>query len=933
MNLESSIKKSLFDRNIESFAYNPNIVINENTKNIKDKLESLLKTSERVDIAVSYVVWSGLSLIFDKLKHFGSDSRLILTTEGMVTDISSLKKLNELNMQVKVYVPATGSKGFHLKTYLFENNNNRTILIGSFNISARAFGLVHEMAVEIDANEQGYIVDQYNSIFNELWKDPCSEFLTSSFIEGYENLYKLKKDQDKMFNDFLLSTNQLEPNYMQEQALKELEECRLTNNRGLVIAATGTGKTYLSAFDVRNANAKKVLFLVHNRLILTSAVDTFKKVFRGKKIIELNSSNRSEIDSADFIFTTDKTAANIFIDNYPKDTFDYIIYDEAHKIGLDTKYDSLISYFTPKFTLGITATPERTDNAEFLFDIFNYIVPYEIRLLDAMDHELICPFTYYGLNLQDSLLKNNETFEYDQLSKYIKSLVFNKGHYGEKLRCIIFCSNIKEATELSEALNNNGFISKSATSNNKLLTREMIESYIKSLKSDKKDSVEIICVVNKFNEGIDIPEINTIIMLRNTTSSIIYLQQLGRGLRKTTDPHKYVTVFDIIGNSKNNYSIAEVLTGNRTVDKRKLFKHANNEFKSVSPFINVEMEKEAMEKVIKSISNNFTVKTRLNQKFKDELYRFKEIPTLLELYTNPNFNELDLFQLLFKNYYEPFQKYYYEKYNISLDNKFISGLLTLLTQFVFRSYDKDTLKDYIRILKGELVSNDLLRRILMPADFDDGISSAINSNYYKKGKNFPKVFIYENKAIKIRKEIFELIKTENAEKLFLEHIELFEYLVNNKSTKMKDFDLIDKGEFLFNTNSNDCYMNVVGERIDHTSKKVFCAIKITKKDSHYDNYVYDNNKIVYYTQSSQSEEKAIEKINKLVEENYEFHICAQFPHLGYTSSSYFNLGNVKIFKVSEVKKAKNDKFNHEIIFELEKNIPLEFMEYERIVLG
>ncbi|NLV90651.1 MAG: DEAD/DEAH box helicase family protein [Tenericutes bacterium] len=927
MEMNIAVTKSLFDKEVDSLVYNPNIVINENTKNIKDRIQFLLQSSSRVDIAVSYVVWSGLSLIYDDLKRFDSGSRLLLTTEGMVTDPRSLQKLSELNMQVKVYVPLNGAKGFHLKTYSFENNAKRTLLIGSSNISSRAFGLVHEMAVEIDADSKGYIVEKYNEAFEQLWNDQYSDFVSQQYIDGYKELYKEHIKMNKTIENIVEGSGLIKANYMQEKALKSLEECRETSDRGLVIAATGTGKTYLSAFDVKNSKYKKVLFLVHNRLILTSAIKTFKKVFNDKKMLELFSNNIEEIASSDFIFTTDKTAYNRLFNVVPSDFFEYIIYDEAHKVGLDTKYSELLGYFKPKFTLGITATPERTDNPDYLFKTFKYSIPYEIRLLEAMKHELVCPFTYYGLALKEYLLKTNEEYDYIELAKYLKNIIDEKGHYGEKLKCLIFCSSIEEAKSISEELNNIGLKSVASVSSESGNDRDVTEKNILELKSDIENTLEIICTVNKFNEGIDIPDINTIIMLRNTVSSIVYIQQLGRGLRKTSDPHKYVTIFDIIGNSKNNYTIAQVLTGNTTVDKRNLYKYANEEFKTVSPFINVQIEKQVMENIIKSISNNFTVKTKIKEKFRDELFRFEEIPTLLELYKNPNFKELDLMQLLFRNFYDPFEEYYYKKYSIEKNNNFVNDFFTLISQFVFRGYDNETLKDYVKILKGEKVKNNILEKVLLPTEATNGISTFIFSDYYKMSKNNPKVFGYDGNYLIFNNIIYNELEKNNARKLLDEHIELFEYLSNQSHYVMKPFDLVDKGEFLFNSGSKDCYMNGVGERIDSDKKTVYCPIKITRKESFYDNYIVGDHKFVYYTQGSKTELKATEKIDMFIKDNYKFKVCAQFPHLGYTSTAYFNLGEVKISKISEVKETEKGKFNHEIEFELIEKFPVELLQY------
>ena len=927
--MNDKIKKSLVDKNVIGFEYNPQIVVNNKIKTIKERLISNLKDSKRINIAVSYVVWSGLSLIYDELKKFDKNSKILITTEGFVTDPRSLRKLLELDLDVRVYDPyVVGSKGFHLKSYFFEKDDYATILIGSNNISARAFGLAHEMAVEIDSKEEGMFVAKYNEVFEQIWNDESSITLDQTFIDGYEEVFYEKSSMDERVFQLGLTEDTIKPNYMQEQALRELEQARAESNKGLVIAATGTGKTYLSAFDVKNANAKKVLFLVHNRLILSSAIDSYKRIFRNRKsVLELKGSNINELEESDFIFTTDKTAYNHLFNKVHKDYFDYIIYDEAHRIGDDTLYQELIDYFTPGFSLGITATPERTANPKYLFQLFDYNVVYEIRLLDALDHELICPFTYYGLNLDEKLLKDNEQFDYDELGVFLDELIKEKGHYGEKLKALIFAANIKEANDVSDVLNKLGYNSKVAVSGS--ATTDEIEEYILSLKSNDPGTVEIISTVNRFNEGVDIPEINTIIMLRNTTSSIIYLQQLGRGLRKTHDPHKYVTVFDIIGNSKNNYTIAEVLTANTTADKRLLYKYAGTDFETVSPFINVQIDEKAMENIIKSISNNFTVKTKIRNKFRDELNRYPEIPTLVEMYDNPVFNELDLLQLTYKNFYDPFETYYNEKYDIPINNLLIRKFLDLITQFTFRGYDKDTLKDYVLLLKGNPSNNETLKKVLLPKEVENGITTAINSDYHKTSYGLPVAFkLNKNNEIHINEQILEELEGLNALQLFNEHIELFDRLSQRQDYKMQTFDLVDKGEFLFNVGARDSYMNVVGERIDRDKKVVYCTIRITDKESHYDNYIVDNDKVVYYTQSSNTEEQAINKINMLINEDYKFYICAQFPHLGYARTSYFNLGDVKVNKVSDVLKTSNGKYNHEIEFLLEDALPMELIMYK-----
>lgn len=924
--MDKRIIKSLIDKNTEEFSYNPQIVINDRFKSILQRIKENLARADKVDIAISYVVWSGLALIKEELLKLNSDSRILVTTEGFVTDPTSLEFLNKLSVTVKVYNPhELKTKGFHLKTYCFSKDEHKTILIGSNNISARAFGLAHEMMVEIDSHNNGYIVSEYERVFEELWNDPISEPLTEKLIETYKTRFSEYKERREKIHEHILETEEIIPNVMQEEALSKLLEIRDQGaDRGLVIAATGTGKTFLSAFDIRNMKAKRVLFLVHNRLILNDTMAAYKKIFPNEEIVELKGKMRLN-KAARFIFTTDKTAGKHLVNQIDDDYFDYIIYDEAHRIGDTTLYQKIISYFRPTFTLGITATPERTKDTKFLFEVFEYNIPYEIRLLDALNNELICPFTYYGLNVDNNLLLSDEQFDYSQLAIYIKKQISEKRHYGEKLKALLFANNIKEASAINAALREIGFKSELAVSRTTKQTD--IEQYITALKSNDLGTTEIICTVNQLNEGVDIPDINLIIMLRNTQSSIIYLQQLGRGLRRTSDPDKFVTVFDLIGNSNNNYSIAQVLTGNETADKRALYAQLAQSFVTVSPFINVSIEPQAIENILRSISNNFTVSTILRAKFREEFARFKYIPTLVEIYRNPYLHEIDLFQLLAKSFYEAFSKEYEHKYEVPQNNLFLRHFFRLISQFIFRGYSRKELIDYHKLLSGVEVENDILHKILMPQHFKDGRPSAINSEYNKAAHNLPEVFLLDNKKIKLNKEVLEHLAKFNALPLFYEHVELIAELAKRDNYVMQSLELVDKGEFLFNVGARDCYMTGVGERIDHEQKVVYCTINVTKEESNYDNYLISNKLLVYHTQNTQTEKGSIEKIRRFINEGYEFRICAKFPHLGYSQTAYFNLGKVTLQAVSDVKKRGQRQYNNEITFLLEKPLPPEFLMY------
>lgn len=932
MSLENQIEKSLINKAIEAQTHNPRIIVNDSSKKIKSVILNSLVHNDKFDIAVSYVVWSGLSLIYKRLKVFDSNSRMIVTTEGCVTDPKSLRSLLDLPIRVKVYSPNANDRGFHLKSYMFYKNERRSLVIGSSNISARAFGEVHEMIVEIEADKNGEIVDEYASVFDELWNDPLTVNLSEKFILKYEKEYKAKRIFEKEMYELMLERLSIRPNYMQRNALEALGRYRETNDRGLVIAATGTGKTYLSAFDVKRTKSKKMLFLVHNRTILRSAIQTFKKIFPSAIMLELESNNVDRFNNSDFVFTTDKSANNLLYNRVQADYFDYIIFDEAHKIGKGTIYEKLMGYFQPKFILGITATPERTVDPDYLFKQFNYSVPYEIRLIDALENKLVCPFSYYGIDTSTEKYINKNGYNYSILVNYIIEKISEIGHYSEKLRGIVFCKDIAEAKTVSNLFNDYGVKSDFVVSGAAKMDTDQILDKIARLESNDINDINVLCTVNKFNEGVDIPEVNTIIMLRNTESSIIFLQQLGRGLRLTSDPNKYVTVLDFIGNSNKNYTIAEALTGRKTADKEYLMQAAMTKFENVSPYINVHIEEEALKKIINNIAFEYKAKTQIQTKMKSELSRYKVIPDLAELYTNENFNELSLLQLLYGNLYEPFDSYYEIKYGIQKNDHFLKKFFDVITQFVFRGYKETQLMNYIKLLCGETIQDEFLSRILLPDEVKGGRKTSLSGEYKKHYSNI-RIFKIDN-GLSLCDDILTTLAGHNALKLLNEHIDLFKMIIAKQGIRdMKAFNLVTKAEFLLNTNSFNLYLNAVGEKIDKSNKTMYSPITITSGQNAYENCIVDEYRIAYYTQGDNTPDAARRKIEMLQKENYKFEVAAKFPHIKYENTSFFYMGKIKIDSISEVLSYTTEKgvtkYNHKIIFKLEERIPNYLLNYRK----
>lgn len=492
----------------------------------------------------------------------------------------------------------------------------------------------------------------------------------------------------------------------------------------------------------------------------------------------------------------------------------------------------------------------------------------------------------------------------------------------------MFCSGKNEARDLSNELTKKGILSKAIVSGDSSINEDIIEEYIVRLQNDDQTDINLLCVVDKFNEGVDIPEVNTIVMLRSTKSSIIFLQQLGRGLRLTSDEHKFVTVIDLIGNSNKNYTIAEALTGRRTVNQEQLIQSTLENFESVSPYINVNIEEIALNKILSSISNSFKAKTIIKNKFNDELSRFEVIPTLKELYLNSNFNELKLLQLLESQFYTAFENHYVKKYNISRNSKFLKWFFALIIQFVFRAYSKNTLKDYSKLLRGDLIENNELSRILNPYDFKPGLYTSIRMDY-KKYCDIKNPFIKVENGLRLNDAIVKELEKLNAYELFLEHIELIELLEVKHDYDLKPFKLITKAEFLYHTGYKTLF-TMAGQEIHDDDGKVYCPIVVSKEVHMYANYIIDEHHLTYQTQGLQSVKSAEERMNKI--KNYKFEIAVQFPHLKYEKTSYYYIGEVDIVNVSDVKEYVNNdgkvRYNHEITFRLDNKIPRHLMLYK-----
>lgn len=441
--------------------------------------------------------------------------------------------------------------GFHTKGYLFRENGLYRIIIGSSNMTQTALSTNMEWNTQLVSTEQGEMAKSIVNEFERLWADESAKSY-EEFIESYREKYNRKKQLDRLIREQHKIAVQeeivdydiyrLKPNKMQEEFICNVHDLiERGAKKALLISATGTGKTYASAFAMRNERPKKALFIVHRELIARQALKSYRKVFGGKKKLALLSGNSKEYD-ADILFATMSMMAKPeTLERYQPDEFDWICIDEVHRAGSES-YQRIMNYFHPEFWLGMTASLERTDGFD-IFALFDHNIAYEIRLQHALKEDLLCPFHYFGItDIEiDGEIMDDQTgfrnFSYlvsDQRVKYIIEQTNYFGHSGDRVKGVVFCSGKKEAQELSSKFNARGYYTMSLTGEDsekqreaciELLTKDMPEEETRKHEENIKNSVRVsqgempyldyIFTIDIFNEGVDIPVIEAITRIQS----------------------------------------------------------------------------------------------------------------------------------------------------------------------------------------------------------------------------------------------------------------------------------------------------------------------------------------------------------------------------------------------------------------------------------
>ena len=591
-----------------------------------------LKNCNEFFISVAFVTTSGVAALINTLKELeasGIKGKILVSQYLNFTQPEALKRLLQFK-NINLRIATKGNA--HTKGYVFKSREHYNLIVGSSNLTAQAF-TNKEWNMKVSAlNESGIVEKVLNEFHSDFEK---ATLVSDEYILAYEEIYQKQFLLNKKHKLENVTEHQevISPNSMQIEALENLQNLRAEQkNKALIISATGTGKTYLSAFDAKIVNPAKLLFVVHRRTIAQDALDTFKSIFGNDKTMGLYSGDQRELD-CDFVFSTIQTISKAnHLDKFPKDHFDYIIIDETHRSGADS-YLRLIEHFEPKFLLGMTATPERTDGND-IFQLFDHNIAYEIRLSWAMDEEMLSPFHYYGvtdLSIDNVEIDKKTEFNYLISSERVERIIEQANFYGSDngiTRGLIFCSRKNEAIELSELFNTKGFKTVALTGDSSETERA---ASIKKLETNNlNEKLDYIFTVDIFNEGIDIPKINQIIMLRPTASAIIFIQQLGRGLRKV-DGKGYLTVIDFIGNYENNYLIPIALYGDTTYNKDSLRKLITDGSRMIPGASTINFDKITKERIFESIdSANMKLYSDLKKDYNLLKFKLGRMPLMMD---------------------------------------------------------------------------------------------------------------------------------------------------------------------------------------------------------------------------------------------------------------------------------------------------------------
>ncbi|MCD8118425.1 MAG: DEAD/DEAH box helicase [Lachnospiraceae bacterium] len=950
LQLQQGLETAFLNSHIQSnLAYRPEFVSNDlkQGKSVLAAIEQELRNCEEFYISVAFISRGGLTPLLQILKEVaekGIHGQILTTDYEMFNDPVSLDKLHSLkNIELKMYRTRDDKNGFHTKGYIFKQEELYHIIIGSSNLTGKALKINQEWNAKLVGYETGEVVGEVLEEFRRLWNSTDSEDY-EEFIEDYRLKYNLVKKQRqiaRLQSPVSLPQYTLKPNKMQVAFVRNVRHLQESGEKkALLVSATATGKTYASAFAFREMNPRKVLFLVHRETIAEQAMESYERVFGRRRaddteyVFRLLSGNTSanldEIRKADFIFATVQTMCKESVyRHFLPDEFSQICIDESQHSGAES-YRRLMAYFQPDFWLGMTATPET--NRFDVYEIFDHNIAYEIRLKQALEEDLLCPFHYFGITdieIDGEVIGDEDDAENfrafgrltcDERVDYVISQAEYYGHCGDRVKGLIFCSRKEEAKELSRKFNERGYRTEALTGEDSIAKREAaIARLVKDVgfseaEEIQEDYLDYLITVDVFSEGVDIPEVNQVIMLRPTQSAIVFVQQLGRGLRKSRGK-EFVVVLDFIGNYKKNFLIPIALSGDRSYNKDNIRRYVMEGDRVIPGISTIHFDEISRKRIFAAIdSSNFNDVRLIRENYTNLKFKLGRIPKLKDF---DDYGEMDVCRIFdnasLGSYYKFLVKYEKE-YHVRL-----SAAEEKMVEFISKKLASGKRIQELELLKRLLVYkhgifHDL--RKSLQENYDISLDENADENLVNMMTNeFPTSAAkktYET-CIFIRKEGADYGISPSFEKMlgnpdFYDIVkELIDFGISRYQANFSeryqntDFVLYQKYTYedvcrLLNWESNEVPLNIGGYKFDRRTRTLPVFINYDKADdisdtTKYEDHFVDSGTLIAISKSGRAidsedvqnflhaRERGID-VHLLVRKNKDDKISKEFYYLG-----------------------------------------------------